>query len=160
MAALTGNSGASGSQAEHAQQIADACAEILWAEDAATQSLGMTLEAVGPGTATLSMSVVNSMTNGHQTCHGGMIFTLADSAFAFACNSYNQRTVAQHCSITYLAPGRLGDVLTARATEVWRQGRSGLYDVKITNQDGITVAEFRGHARTIKGAILPPKNDL
>ena len=101
------------------------------------------------------MPVREDMLNGHGLCHGGMIFTLADSAFAFACNSYNQMAVAQHCSITYLIPGRIGDRLTATAREVSRRGRSGLYDIRITNQDGAHVAEFRGHSRTVKGTHLP-----
>ena len=95
------------------------------------------------------------MSNGHGNCHGGYLFTLADSAFAFACNSYNTMTVAQHCAITYLIPGRIGDRMTATATEVSRRGRSGLYDIRVTNQDGDTVAEFRGHSRTVKGTHLP-----
>jgi acyl-CoA thioesterase len=101
------------------------------------------------------MIVRPEMSNGHGTCHGGYTFLLADSAFAFACNGYNQRTVGQHAAITYLAPGRLGDRLTATAREVSRQGRSGVYDVRVTNQDGVQIAEFRGHSRTVKGSLLP-----
>lgn len=137
------------------QEIAEASARSLWESDTATQQLGMRLEAVGPGTATLSMTITPAMSNGHGTCHGGYLFTLADSAFAFACNSRNQHAVAQHCSITYLLPGRIGDQLTAQAVEVSRQGRSGIYDVRITNQDGQHLAEFRGHFRTIKGTHIP-----
>jgi acyl-CoA thioesterase len=114
----------------------------------------MELTQVGPGTATIEMSVDQRMTNGHKTCHGGYIFVLADSAFAFACNTYDQRTVAQHCSVTFLAPAFEGDRLTARAYEVQRRGRSGIYDVRITNQQGETVAEFRGHSRSVKGTLL------
>jgi acyl-CoA thioesterase len=91
------------------------------------------------------------MSNGHGTCHGGFIFSLADSAFAFACNSYNDIAVAQHCSITYINPVRVGDRLTAVAREVSRRGRSGIYDIRITNQHGVVVAEFRGHSRTLEG---------
>ncbi|MDE3080077.1 MAG: hydroxyphenylacetyl-CoA thioesterase PaaI, partial [Paracoccaceae bacterium] len=109
----------------------------------------------GPGEAQLSMTVNEAMSNGHGNAHGGFIFTLADSAFAFACNSYNQLVVAQHCSITYLIPGRIGDRLTATAREVSRRGRSGIYDIRITNQNGDHVAEFRGHSRTVKGTHLP-----
>ena len=95
------------------------------------------------------------MTNGHKTCHGGYIFTLADSAFAFACNTYNQRTVAQMAAVSFLAPAFEGDLLTATAQEVWRQGRGGIYDVRVTNQSGTPIAEFRGHSRTVKGTHLP-----
>ncbi|WP_041376046.1 hydroxyphenylacetyl-CoA thioesterase PaaI [Polymorphum gilvum] len=137
------------------QELAEASARAMWADDTATQELGISLDRIGPGTATLSMTVTPAMTNGHKTGHGGFIFALADSAFAFACNSYNQRTVAQHCSITYLAPARAGDRLTAIATETARGGRSGLYDVRVINQNGDHVAEFRGHSRTVKGTHLP-----
>ena len=115
------------------QEIAEASAAAMWNDDAASRRLGMCLEHVGPGEATLSMVVSQEMSNGHGTCHGGYIFLLADSAFAFACNAHNQRAVAQHCSITYLVPGRIGERLTARAREVSRQGRSGIYDIRITN---------------------------
>lgn len=138
-----------------AQEMAEACAAAMWAEDAASQALDMRIDHVAPGEATLSMIVRPEMSNGHGTCHGGYIFTLADSAFAFACNGYNQRTVGQHAAITYLAPGRLGDRLTATAREVSRQGRSGVYDVRVTTQDGVQIAEFRGHSRTVKGTHLP-----
>lgn len=137
------------------QEIAEASAQALWNDDAASQRLGMVMEHLAPGEATLSMTVTEAMSNGHGTCHGGYIFTLADSAFAFACNGYNQHTVGQQASITYLSPGRLGDRLTAAAREVSRQGRSGVYDVRITNQDGVHIAEFRGHSRTVKGTHLP-----
>jgi acyl-CoA thioesterase len=137
------------------QEIAQACAEAMWNDDRASQRLGMTIEHVGPGEATLGMTITKSMTNGHGTCHGGYIFTLADSAFAFACNSYNQRAVAQHCSVTFIAPAYRGNRLTATAREVSRRGRGGIYDITVTNQDGEQVAEFRGHSRTVKGTHLP-----
>ncbi|MGL5362331.1 MAG: hydroxyphenylacetyl-CoA thioesterase PaaI [Bosea sp. (in: a-proteobacteria)] len=137
------------------QQLAQACAEAMWARDAASQSLGMILVRVYPGEAEITMPVSAAMIQGHGTCHGGYLFTLADSAFAFACNSYNANTVAQQCSITYLAPARLGDLLTARARELSRSGRSGVYDVEISDQTGRLVALFRGHARTVKGEHLP-----
>lgn len=127
----------------------------MWARDAASQGLGMSLDAIAPGAATLSMTVTDAMTNGHKTCHGGFIFTLADSAFAFACNSYNQNAVAQMASITFLAPAFAGDRLTAQALEVARSGRSGLYDIRVTNQSGAQIAEFRGHSRTVKGSHFP-----
>ncbi len=136
------------------QQLAEACARAMWEDDQASQRLGMTLDAVGPGTAVLSMAVDAAKTNGHRTCHGGYIFTLADSAFAFACNSYDLRAVAQHCSITFIAPAFEGDRLTAAAREVQRYGRSGIYDIVVTNQKGEPVAEFRGQSRTIGGTLL------
>lgn len=137
------------------QEMAEACAKAMWDGDKASSGLGMKLVSVAPGRSEVTMPITDIMVNGHGTCHGGYIFTLADSAFAFACNSYNQRTVAQHCSITFLAPGKLGDMLTARGTELSRTGRSGIYDILIDNQHGVTIAVFRGHCRTIKGEILP-----
>ena len=137
------------------QELAEASARAMWNDDSASQRLNMRLDHIAPGQATLSMNIGTAMSNGHGNCHGGYIFTLADSAFAFACNSYNQMVVAQHCSITYLIPGRIGDRLTATATETSRRGRSGIYDIRITNQDGAHVAEFRGHSRTVKGTHLP-----
>ena len=137
------------------QELAQACAESMWAQDEATNGLGMALQRVAPGQAVLTMTVMRDMTNGLKTCHGGFIFTLADSAFAFACNTYNQRTVAQMAQITFLAPAFEGDVLTATAREIWKQGRSGIYDIAVTNQNGQPVAEFRGHSRTVKGTHLP-----
>jgi len=136
------------------QALAEACAAAMWADDAASQALGMKILAVSPGCATLTMTVAEHMTNGHGTCHGGYIFTLADSAFAFACNTYDERTVAQHCAVTFLKPGRRGDVLTATAAERAREGRSGIYDIRVVNQDNVVIAEFRGHSRTIGGRLL------
>lgn len=137
------------------EELAEASASAMWKGDSASQGLGMRLESVGPGRATMSMPVTEAMSNGHGNCHGGFIFTLADSAFAFACNSYNQAVVAQQCSITYIAPGQVGDVLTAAAREVSHRGRSGIYDIQITNQRGEQIAEFRGHSRSVKGTHLP-----
>lgn len=134
-----------------AEEIARRSAEAMWARDDASKWLGARLDAVGPGTASLSMKVEKHHTNGHDICHGGFIFTLADSAFAFACNSYNQIAVAQHNTISFIAPGFRGDRLTAHAREISRSGRSGLYDVRVTNQDGRLIAEFRGASRVIKG---------
>ena len=136
-------------------ELARACADAMWAEDAASRSLGMELVAVEPGHAVLAMTVTERMVNGHKLCHGGFIFTLADSAFAFACNTYNQRTVAQHCAITFLNAARLGDRLVARAVERQRMGRSGIYDITVTREEGFVIAEFRGHSRTIEGEIVP-----
>lgn len=119
----------------------------MWADDPASKSLGMALEHVAPGEARLSMEVRADMVNGHGMCHGGFIFTLADSTFAFACNTYNERVVAQHCAVTFLRPARLGMRLTAVAAERTRAGRSGIYDVTVTAPDGAVIAEFRGHSR-------------
>ncbi|MEL6966237.1 MAG: hydroxyphenylacetyl-CoA thioesterase PaaI [Pseudomonadota bacterium] len=136
-------------------ELAKASAEAMWANDKASKTLGIIIKEVGPGSARLSMTVREDMLNGQGMAHGGLMFTLADSAFAFACNSYNQKTVAQHCAVTFLAPGHEGDVLTAHAVERQRAGRSGIYDVTITNQNGATIAEFRGHSRTVKGLHRP-----
>ena len=123
------------------------------AEDKASRALGMTLEAIGPGHATLRMTVRDDMLNGHATCHGGLIFTLADSAFAFACNAYNRVTVAQGAQITFVNPAQLGDVLIAKAGEQSRTRRTGVYDVDVTTEDGRTIALFRGNAYETKGAV-------
>lgn len=133
------------------QERAEKSAAAMWETDSASKWLGARIDAVGPGTATLSFQVQDHHLNGHAICHGGYIFTLADSAFAFACNSYNQVTVAQENSITYLAPGQRGERLTAQAIEVAKTGRSGVYDVTVTGEDGRKVAVFRGLSRTIKG---------
>ena len=137
-----------------AGEIARACAEAMWAEDSASRGLGMQLISVEPGRAVLAMTITERMVNGHNIAHGGFIFTLADSTFAFACNTYNQRCVAQHCGVTFIAPGRLGDRLIARGVERQRAGRSGIYDITVTREDGTVIAEFRGHSRTIEGTIL------
>jgi acyl-CoA thioesterase len=126
-------------------------AEAMWATDAASKWLGLRLVEVGPGRAVMEMSVEDHHLNGHGICHGGFIFTLADSAFAFACNSHNRIAVAQHNSITYLSPGQKGEVLRAEAVEVSLTGRSGLTDVTVTGGDGRKVALFRGASRQIKG---------
>ncbi len=137
------------------QALAEAASAAMWQEDTASRTLGMTLDAIAPGRARLSMPVTDAFCQGHKTCHGGYIFTLADSAFAFACNSYNQRYVAQHASVTFIAPAFAGDRLTAEAVELTRYGRSGIYDVTVTNQDGKMIASFRGHSRNVKGTHLP-----
>jgi acyl-CoA thioesterase len=135
-----------------AEGLARRAADALWAGDGASQGLGMEILEVGPGLAVLSMTIRGSMTNGHGTAHGGYIFTLADSAFAFACNSHGEAAVAAHCSITYLRPGKPGDRLIATAREVTVSGRTGLYDVKVTCGDQI-IAEFRGHSRVVGGSL-------
>ena len=142
------------SGAGDALSLARACAEAMWSTDNATRHLGMTLMDVAPGRATISMAITDIMTNGHGMCHGGYIFTLADSAFAFACNTYDQVAVAQHCSVTFIRPGKLGDTLTAVAVERSRTGRSGIYDVTVTGGDGKVIAEFRGHSRTLDGKLV------
>ena len=135
--------------------IARACADLMLTEDDASNGLGMQIVEVRAGQATLSMTVRADMVNGHQIAHGGFIFTLADSAFAFACNSHNQKAVAAKGDITFIKPGKLGDVLVATAREISRSGRSGIYDVRVTVDDEV-IAEFRGHFRTIAGTWLPP----
>lgn len=144
----------SGVAAMDAQALAKACADKMWSGDNATRALGMEITEIGPGRASLTMTIRSDMTNGHGMCHGGYIFTLADSAFAFACNSYNQMAVAQHCSVTFIRPGKLGDMLMATAVERSRTGRSGIYDITVTGGDGKVVAEFRGHSRVIEGTLV------
>jgi acyl-CoA thioesterase len=135
--------------------LARACADSMWKEDDASSGLGMKIVEVGSGRATLTMRVAPHMVNGQRIAHGGFIFTLADSAFAFACNSHNQKSVAAQGDITFIRPGKLGDELVATAREISRSGRSGIYDVQVT-VDGEVIAEFRGHSRTIGGTWLPP----
>jgi acyl-CoA thioesterase len=135
--------------------IARACAEAMWKEDDASKGLGMEILEVKPGHATLAMTVRPDMVNGQRIAHGGFIFTLADSAFAFACNSRNDRVVAAQGNITFIKPGKLGDRLVATAREISRGRRSGIYDVRVTVDD-TAIAEFRGHSRVIGGVWLPP----
>jgi acyl-CoA thioesterase len=137
------------------QALAEATAKAMYARDRASQGLGMKVLEVAPGFARMTMTVREDMLNGHNTCHGGFIFTLADSAFAFACNSRNQNTVASGCSIDYIAPGFEGDVLFAEAIEQSRSGRTGVYDIDVVNQDGKRIALFRGKSYQIKGEIIP-----
>ena len=133
--------------------LARACADLMWADDRASPAMGMAIEEVAPGSARLAMTVAARMVNGHGLCHGGFIFALADSAFAFACNSRNEKSVAQHCGITYLRPAKLGMRLVADAQERSRSGRSGIYDVTVT-ADGEVIAEFRGASRSIGEKFL------
>jgi acyl-CoA thioesterase len=135
------------------EQTAQRCADLMWSGDSASQSLGMELVEVGPGRATIRMTVRDNMVNGHGIGHGGLTFTLADSAFAFACNSYNRRTVAQSCEITFHAATRLGDVLVAEAVERSREGRDGTYDVTVRKADTV-VAEFVGRSKEIRGSFF------
>jgi acyl-CoA thioesterase len=140
---------------EQAQALAQAAGDAMYARDRATQAMGMLLAEIRPGYARMTMPVREDMLNGHQTCHGGFIFALADSAFAFACNSHNQNTVGAGCTIDYLAPGRQHDLLTAEAVEQALAGKSGIYDVKVSNQDGRTIALFRGKSHRVSGEVAP-----
>ena len=134
--------------------LARACAEAMWKDDDASQGLGMEIVDVKCGEATLAMTIKPHMVNGQRIAHGGFIFLLADSAFAFACNSHNERAVAAQCDISFIRPGKLGDQLVATAREISRSGRSGIYDVRVTAGDTV-IAEFRGHSRVIGGVWLP-----
>ena len=133
------------------QQVAEYVRDGMLKNDAATSGLGMTVREIGPGHATVTMPVRADMLNGHAICHGGFISTLADSAFAFACNSYDELTVASGFAIDFLAPARLGDVLTARCVEVSKAGRTGVYDTEVVNQRDERIAIFRGRSYTLKG---------
>jgi acyl-CoA thioesterase len=135
-------------------EIAKRCAEIMWPDDQAARGLGISIIAVGPGSATLSMPVRADMVNSHGTCHGGFIFAVADSTFAYACNSFNHRTVAAGVDINFLAPAHLDDILTASGHARHQGGRSGVYDIEVSNQDGKLVAIFRGRAARIKGQLF------
>lgn len=138
------------------QQVAERVAAVMFARDAASQSLGMQVKKVQPGYARLTLVIRPDMLNGHAICHGGIVFTLADSAFAFACNSRNQNTVASGCSIDFLAPAKAGDELTAEAAERALLGRIGVYDVTVTDQEGRTIALFRGRSYRVTGEVIPP----
>ena len=140
--------------AEGAQALAHAVGKAMWARDNATLALGMTLSAIGPGSATMTMPVRRDMLNGHQMCHGGFIFTLADSAFAYACNSYNINAVAAGCQIDFLAPAREGEVLEADAVERASAGRTGVYDIAVRVRGGRQIALFRGKSHRIGGDVI------
>ncbi|MES2940711.1 MAG: hydroxyphenylacetyl-CoA thioesterase PaaI [Pseudomonadota bacterium] len=138
------------------KDLAARVGEAMFAADTASREfMRMELVACEPGRAVMRMAVREPMLNGHKICHGGLIFTLADSTFAFACNSRNKVTVAAGCSIEFLKPGQLGDVLTCEGVEQVLQGRHGIYDMKVTNQHGEVVAMFRGKSATIQGSVLP-----
>jgi len=136
------------------QETAERSAAAMWAGDRASAHLGIEISGVGPGRATARMTVTETMINGHDLAHGGYVFLLADSAFAFACNSYGRVAVAAGADVAFLSPAHLGDVLTAEAVERARGGRSGIYDVTVRRGDGTVVAEFRGRSRTIAGSLL------
>jgi len=139
------------------QQTADHVREGMFANDRALKALGMQVTDIAPGRAGVAMTVREDMLNGHDICHGGLIATLADSAFAYACNSYDELTVASGFSVDFVAPGRLGDVLTARCAEVSKAGRTGVYDVEVHNQRGERIAIFRGRSYTAKGRPAVPR---
>lgn len=136
------------------QRTADRSAAALWRGDAASKQLGMTVESCTPGCATLTMRVRPDMVNGHGICHGGLVFALADSAFAFACNSFGDNTVAAGAAIEFLKPAREGDLLRAVASERWRAGRSGIYEIEVRNQRDEAVALFRGRSHQIAGRLI------
>ena len=140
-----------------AMHLASHCAQTMLQRDAASQGMGMRLLSAAPGCARVGMSVRADMIQGHGTCHGGYLFALADSAFAFACNSYDEAAVALGCSIDYVAPARLGDQLLATADEQSRKGRTGNYDVRIENQQGELIALFHGKSYKVRGTVLSPE---
>ena len=138
-----------------AQRLAELAGRAMLERDPASRGLGMSLDAIGPGHARMSMPVREDMLNGHACCHGGYIFMLADSAFAFACNSHNFNTVGAGCTIEYLAPARPGDVLVAEAREQALQGKTGIYDVVVLDQDGRKIALLRGKSHRVAGTVVP-----
>jgi len=145
-----------------AQRVAEAVRDAMWAGDRASKALGMQLLSIAPGRAVMQMTVRADMLNGHAICHGGLVTTLADSAFAFACNAHNEVTVASGFNVDLIAPGREGDVLTARAVELSKSGRTGLYDVEVRNQRDERIAVFRGRSYTMKDkpVVELPQGDL
>lgn len=138
--------------------LAAQCAEALFSRDLASRSLGMQVHSVAPGSAKVSMPVRADMIQGHGTCHGGFIFSLADSAFAVACNTYNESTIGMACSIDYISPARRADILTAICVEKNRGGRTGHYDVRVENQSGQLIALFHGKSYKVKGSVLAQEN--
>lgn len=139
-----------------AQQVAEAVRDAMWQGDHASKALGMTILAIGPGTAQISMAVRQDMLNGHQICHGGLMTTLADSTFAFACNAYNELTVASGFDVNIIASAKLGDTLTATANEVAKTRRTGVYDIDVRDQNGRRIAAFRGRSMTLTGKLIVP----
>jgi phenylacetic acid degradation protein PaaD len=143
-----------GRDSDARQRLAERAVEALWRGDSASRRLGMSIEACGPGRANVTMRIRSDMVNGHGICHGGLIFALADSAFAFACNSYGDNTVAASAAIEFLLPAREGDELRAVASERWRRGRSGIYEIEVSNQNGEAVAIFRGRSHQVAGRLI------
>jgi len=148
------NEDATKNDADGRQRTAVRAAEALWRGDAASKQLGMKIESCAPGRAGVSMRVRPDMVNGHGICHGGLVFALADTAFAFACNSHGDNTVAAGASVEFLKPVREGDVLLATAVERWRSGRSGIYEVEVRNQQDELVALFRGRSHRVAGRLI------
>lgn len=136
------------------QQLAEDVVRAMWPKDAASRLLDIRFVAIRPGYAKLEMTVRPDMVNGHNLCHGGLIFTLADSAFAYACNSYDRNTVASACHIDFLAPAQIGDTLVAEAVEQSLAGRTGVYDITVRNQAGKAIALFRGKSYRIAGEVI------
>lgn len=136
------------------QTLAEQTATAMWSRDRAAQALGMQIVRVQPGHSLLTMAVRSDMVNGHHICHGGMIFTLADTAFAYACNSYNKNTVASACHIDFLAPAKEGETLEAEAMEQSQSGRTGVYDITVRTTGGKTIALFRGKSYRINGEVI------
>ena len=139
---------------EESQALAEATSAAMWARDRAAQAMGMRILGIKPGYAKIEMAVRGDMVNGHHICHGGMIFTLADAAFAYACNSYNKNTVALACNIDFLAPAKEGEILQAEAVEQSQSGRTGVYDVSVRNGEGKAIALFRGKSYRIQGEVI------
>lgn len=144
---------APGNAATESQRVAERSVTALYESDTAAHALGIRIDAVAPGTATLSIHVREDMVNGHGVCHGGFIFAVADTAFAYACNSYGEAHIAVQASVDFVAPGRLGDTLTATANEAWRSGRTGLYEVRVANQHGDLIALFRGRSQRLRAPV-------
>jgi acyl-CoA thioesterase len=147
------------SPARKAQELAEAVGREMYAKDRTSQFFKITLDEIRPGYARMSLRVTGDMVNGHGICHGGLIFTLADSAFAYSCNSHNHNAVASGCTIDFLAPAHVGDVLTAVAEERVLAGRSGIYDIDVRNQDGKRIAAFRGKSHRIQGETVKIQGD-
>jgi acyl-CoA thioesterase len=140
------------------QRTAELAARAMYDADHASRWLGMQIVEIAPGLCRMTMTIRPEMVNGHRICHGGLIFSLADSAFAFACNSHGDNTVAAGATIDFLAPGREGDVITATAHEQWRSGRSGIYEVVVANQRDETIALFRGRSQRVAGRLVEPRD--
>jgi acyl-CoA thioesterase len=147
------------SEAQSPQQIAEACGGRLYELDHAARALGVVLDRIEPGRSRMSMTVREDMVNSHGICHGGMIFSLADCAFAYSCNSHNRKTVAAGATIDYISTARLGDRLTAVAEERAVAGRTGVYDVLVVDQDGKLIACFRGRSYRVAGNIVPGRTE-
>jgi acyl-CoA thioesterase len=147
------------SSTRKAQELAEAVGREMYSKDRTSQFLRISLDEIRPGYARMALRVTEDMVNGHGMCHGGFIFTLADSAFAYSCNSHNHNAVASGCSIEYLAPAQIGDTLTAVGEERGLAGRTGIYDIEISNQDGKRIAMFRGKSHRIQGEVVKSQGE-